>query len=67
MPKIEDQVGHIEPLLSVDDLCDLFKVHRNTVYRWLREKTFPQPKKVGRSFRWRLSVVKDWIESEGDE
>jgi len=33
-----DRAVHIEPVLTINDICELHKVSRTTVWRWMREK-----------------------------
>ena len=68
MPKTEERLATgVEPLLSVDDLAACLKVHRNTIYRWIRQSHFPQPIRCGRGLRWSAHVVRDWIAEQGGE
>ncbi|MBN8411308.1 helix-turn-helix transcriptional regulator [Halomonas litopenaei] len=48
--------------LSDRQTADRYAVHRNTVYRWARERDdFPRPVKLGDNCtRWRLADLLEW-------
>lgn len=40
---------------------DRYSVHRNTIHRWARETSFPNPIKLGENCtRWRLADLAAW-------
>lgn len=46
------------------EVLDLTGLSRATLYRWMGEKLFPSPLKLGpNSVGWRESEVREWIES----
>ena len=58
-----------DPLLSPRDICDALGVSRATLYRYVRNGSFPQPSikfPAGRqtqAYRWRKSVVEAYLSS----
>lgn len=50
--------------LSVDDICDYLGVKRDTVYKWISEKSMPAHR-VGRFWKFKKEQVDSWIESGG--
>ena len=49
-------------LLTVDDVAELLKVSRSTVYEYLKRDHLPQPVKIGpRLARWLRQEVEEWI------
>ncbi len=51
-----------ERLLTLREVVDLVSFKRSTIYKFIREGTFPRPLKIGRSSRWKLSDIKKWME-----
>lgn len=50
-------------LLDVQDVRALTGFSITTIYKYVNNGTFPPPKKVGRSTRWRLADVLAFINS----
>lgn len=48
-------------LLDVQEVKQLTGFSITTIYKYVKNGTFPQPKKCGRSIRWRLADVMDYI------
>jgi predicted DNA-binding transcriptional regulator AlpA len=49
----------LDPWMSASQVADYFGVKKCTLYRWVKDKIFPPPEKIGhRTKRWRMSVVK---------
>lgn len=47
---------------SDKQLAERFGVSRNTIWRWTREKTFPQCIKLSEACtRWRSDDIEQWI------
>lgn len=54
-------------LYTVNELAELFKVHRATVYRWVQFGDFPPPVKLGgNTSRWLRTDVERWITSRAE-
>lgn len=50
--------------LSVDDICDYLGVKRDTIYKWINEKSMPAHR-VGRLWKFKKEQVDSWIEAGG--
>ena len=48
---------------STKEVCEYLSVRRDTLLTWINEKNFPA-NKVGRNWKYKLSEVDAWIESE---
>jgi|TARA_B110000908_G_C10221137_1_gene435385 predicted DNA-binding transcriptional regulator AlpA len=35
-----------------------------TIFRWLKEGTFPKPMKFGQKNMWRISTIEEWIAAQ---
>jgi excisionase family DNA binding protein len=49
-------------LLTSEELAKLLEISERTLWRLLSAGRVPRPVRIGRSTRWRLDEVKDWIE-----
>lgn len=44
--------------MNIHEICDLFGVSRSTIDRRVKNRTFPQPFRIGKTLRWtRKSVM----------
>ncbi|WP_371231493.1 helix-turn-helix transcriptional regulator [Pseudomonas sp. QE6] len=60
MPGIEE----IDRLMRLDEVLHNTGLGRNTVYRRMREGTFPKQVRLGpKSVAWRQSDIMKWIEN----
>lgn len=50
--------------LSVDEICDYLGVKRDTVYKWINEKSMPAHR-VGRLWKFKKEQVDTWVEVGG--
>lgn len=50
--------------LSVDDICNYLGVKRDTIYKWINEKSMPAHR-VGRLWKFKKEQVDSWIEAGG--
>lgn len=50
-------------LLDVQDVKAYTGLSVTTIYKYVKQGIFPQPKKIGRSTRWRLADVQAFINS----
>ena len=50
--------------LSVDDICDYLGVKRDTVYKWINEKSMPAHR-MGRLWKFKKEQVDAWVEAGG--
>lgn len=53
-----------EPWVSVDQVASHLGVAKDSVYRWIDQKSLPAHR-VGRLWKFRLSEVDSWIEAGG--
>jgi excisionase family DNA binding protein len=54
-------LANAEEFLSPEELADLLKVSRRTVYYWRARGTGPPTHKVGGALRYRRSDVEAWL------
>ncbi len=47
-------------------VADMVGIAVNTIDRWIRQKDFPPPRRVGRCARWVESEVAAWVAARGD-
>lgn len=49
-------------ILRVEDLIQMLKISRPTLYRWLKQDNFPKPIHLGpKTPVWRQSDIEEWI------
>jgi prophage regulatory protein len=52
-----------DQLLTLREVCELTKLSRTTVYKFVAAGQFPRHVKVGgKASRWRASELAEWIE-----
>ena len=51
-----------EKLLTLKEVVDLVSFKRSTIYKFIRQGSFPKPLKIGRSSRWKMSEIRQWME-----
>lgn len=51
-------------LLKINEVCNLLSISRSSIYNLINEGKFCAPIKIGRSSRWRLSVVLTFIDRQ---
>jgi prophage regulatory protein len=49
-------------LINAEELAQLMQVSERTLWRLVSGGKVPQPVRIGRSTRWRLAEVKEWID-----
>ena len=50
-------------LLKIDEVAELIRLSRPSIYRLMASGSFPKPVQVGsRAVRWRRADVEEWIE-----
>ncbi|WP_038057197.1 helix-turn-helix transcriptional regulator [Thermodesulfobacterium hydrogeniphilum] len=55
-------------LYRIDDLVELLRVGRSTIYLWVKEGRFPKPVKLSRRVSgWLRSDVHAWLEARKEE
>ena len=50
-------------LLNLDDVKNITGFSTTTIYKHVKDGIFPRPKKCGRSTRWRLADIQEYINS----
>lgn len=50
--------------LSMNEVCTKYSTSRSTIYRQLKTKAFPQPVYLGKSPKWRESVLNKWMQAK---
>ena len=60
-----DDTGKTADVISVSEACRVLGVHRNTLYRLIRDEDLPAFK-MTRGGRWRLrrADLRDWLEDK---
>lgn len=53
-----------EPWSSVDEVAKHLSVAKDSIYRWIENKSLPAHK-VGRLWKFKLSEVDDWVREGG--
>ena len=54
-------------MLTIDDVAAQCRVHTSTVRNWVETGEFPAPIKIGRSKRWLMSDVIQWISDRNNK
>jgi excisionase family DNA binding protein len=49
-------------LLNADEVAAMLNISERTLWRLLSAGKVPKPVRFGRSTRWRLAEVREWIE-----
>ena len=53
----------VEKLLTIKEGSSMVGFKKSTLYKKIRDGTFPRPLKIGTSSRWKLSEIQKWIEN----
>lgn len=53
-----------EPWVSVDDVAAHLSVAKDSIYRWIENKSLPAHR-VGRLWKFRISEVDEWVRAGG--
>ena len=51
-----------EKFITLHDVVQIVGFKKSTIYKMIRKGFFPPPVKIGRSSRWKLSDIKEWME-----
>jgi len=51
----------MERFLTINEVVNIVGFKKSTIYKFIRNKTFPKPIKIGRSSRWKLSDINNWL------
>lgn len=52
-------------VLTIDEVADWLRVHRTSLYRWVKTGTIPHFK-VGNLYRFNRASIEAWIRSESE-
>lgn len=69
LPSSDGELGHeraVAQFLTVDELAQVLRVPKATVYRWRSTGDGPKGYAVGRYVRFRWTDVEAWLEERGD-
>jgi prophage regulatory protein len=56
-----------DPYVRLPSVIERTGLSETTIYRLMRRKEFPSPKKLGaQAVGWKLSAVKDWCDTRPD-
>jgi len=51
-----------EKLLTIKELENIVGFKKSTIYKFMNEGKFPKQIKIGKSSRWKMSEIKQWME-----
>lgn len=51
-----------ENWVTIDEVAEHLKVHKDTIRIWIKKKNFPAHK-IGKQWRFRLSEIDAWVKS----
>ena len=50
-----------ERLLTLNEITNIVSFKKSTIYKFIKTNGFPKPVKIGKSSRWLLSDINQWI------
>jgi prophage regulatory protein len=53
--KLEQKLAYRLP-----DLVEMFGFSKPSIYRWIKDNSFPKPIKVGRLSLWPVAIIDTW-------
>jgi len=62
----QDRTVRLQPLLTVEDLEQLLRVHRRTIARMCKRGELPRPLKIGGGNRWRVEAIEEALDRLSD-
>jgi prophage regulatory protein len=51
-------------LLTIKNITEQTGFKKSTIYKFIKTKNFPKPRKFGKSSRWLEEEVEEWIQKE---
>jgi prophage regulatory protein len=52
-----------EKFITLHDVVQIVGFKKSTIYKMIRKGFFPSPVKIGRSSRWKMSEIRQWMEN----
>ena len=52
-----------EKLLILKEVVNIVSFKRSTIYKFIKQGSFPKPLKIGYSSRWKMSEIRQWMEN----
>lgn len=46
-----------DEMLTMDEVCNRLKIHRNTLTGWIKKGAFPEPLNIAGQQRWSTSLI----------
>jgi prophage regulatory protein len=62
-PQEAQKNGIASQLISANTFAKMLEISKRTLQRLQSKGELPSPIRLGGSVRWRLDIVKDWIEN----
>lgn len=62
--RLAEPIRPVDRLLKIGEVREFLSIAEPTIWRWIAEKTFPAPLKLGRASRWRQSTIENWLEEQ---
>jgi len=53
-----------EKLLTINELANIVGFRKSTIYKFIKKGKFPKQIKIGKSSRWKLSDIQNWIKNQ---
>jgi prophage regulatory protein len=54
-------------LLTIKQISEKTGFKKSTIYKFIKTKNFPHPRKFGKSSRWLEEEIEEWIKNQLDE
>lgn len=51
----------MEKLLTIREVTEIVGFKKSTIYKFMNEGKFPKQVKIGKSSRWKLSDIQEWM------
>lgn len=53
----------MEQLLNVKEVAQFTRLHKSTIYRFVKEGKFPKPIKIGSASRWKKEDLVSYLDA----
>lgn len=50
-----------EKFITLKEVVEICGFKKSTIYKFIKTRNFPQPLKIGKSSRWKLSKIMEWM------